>query len=116
MLLSRATKKVMAKYVVDPEWWVYDIKAGIEFESHPQILTVRYEDLVQDYDKKIQEICTFIGESNPTPFLSYPKGATIIEDGYWIGKWKQTQFSERIGHLLAIPDATIYLQHYGYID
>jgi Sulfotransferase domain/Sulfotransferase family len=115
-VVVESTKKVMAKYVVDPEQWVHDIKAGVEFESHPQILTVRYEDLVQDYEKIIREICTFIGESNPAPFLSYPKGATIIEDGYWIGKWKQAQYSERTGHLLAIPDATIYLRYYGYID
>ena len=115
-VIVESTKKVMEKYVVEPEQWVYDIKAGVEFEGHPQILTVRYEDIVQDYEKKMQEICAFIGESNPDPFLSYPKGATIIEDGYWIGKGKQAQFSERVGHLLAIPDATIYLQHYGYID
>jgi len=109
-------KKVMAKFVVEPERWIYDIKAGLEFENHPQVLTIRYEDLVQHYEKTIGEICSFIGEADPTPFLSYPKGATLIEDGYWIGKWKQAQFSERIGYLLEIPDAKVYLQHYGYID
>ena len=115
-VIVESNKKVMEKYVIEPEQWVYDIKASIEFEGHPQILTVRYEDLVQDYEKKIQEICTFIGETNPAPFLNYPKGATIIEDGFWIGKWKQDRYLNRVGHLLSIPDAVKYLQHYGYMD
>jgi Sulfotransferase domain/Sulfotransferase family len=115
-VIVESNKKVMAKFLVDSEQWVYDIKASIEFEAHPQILTVRYEDLVQDYDKTIREICRFIGESDLAPFLSYPKNASIIEDGYWIGKWMQAQYSERIEHLLANPDATKYLKHYGYMD
>jgi len=104
----------MSKFVVEPERWVYDIKAGIAFESHPQVLTICYEDLVQHYEKTIREIGTFIGEVDYTPFLSYPKGATMVEAGYWIGKWKQEQFSERIDQLLEIPDAVAYLRHYRY--
>ena len=109
-------EKVMAKSVVNPERWVYDIKAGAKFEKHPQVLTVRYEDLVQEYEKTIRNICAFIGETDPTPILNYPIGATKIEAGYWIGKWKQPEFSERVEQLLETPDAVNYLRHFGYVE
>ncbi|MCP4142728.1 MAG: sulfotransferase [Chloroflexi bacterium] len=115
-VILEGDKKVMGKYVVNPERWVYDIRGGIEFEAHPQVLTVRYEDLVQDYEKTIRKICVFIGETDVAPFLNYPIGASKIEDGYWIGKWKQAQFSERVGQLLENPDAARYLRRYGYLD
>jgi hypothetical protein len=115
-VILESDKKVLAKQVVSPERWVYDVQAGMELEAHPQALTVRHEDLVQDYEKTIQEICTFIGEADSAPLLSYPKGATMIEAGYWVGKWNQTQYSECVNNLLEIPDAVACLRHYGYVD
>ncbi len=108
--------KVMAKYVVDPERWIYDIRVGIEFEQHPQVLTIRYEDLIQNRETTLREICAFIEETDIAPLLNYPVAATKIEDGYWIGKWKQAQFSEHVAQLLGNPDAVKYLRHYGYIE
>jgi len=115
-VIVEGDKKVLAKPVVDAERWVYDIRAGIEFEEHRQVLTVQYEDLMQDYEKTIRKIGVFIGEPDIAPFLSYPIGATRVEAGYWVEKWKQAQFSERIGELLENPVAVRYLQRYGYMD
>lgn len=108
--------KIMARYSVPCERWVYDVKAGMKFDGHPQVLTIRYEDLIQDYEVTINRICEFIGENDATPFLNFPKGATIVEDKYWIGKWQQLQYSDRIGHLLQTPGAEESLQHYGYLE
>ena len=115
-VILESDKNVLGKPVVSPERWVYDIRASIEFEAHSQVITVRYEDLVEDYENTILRICTFVGEADPSPFLSYPKGATMIEAGYWIKKWDQSKYSDRIGQLLETPDALKYLRHYGYID
>jgi len=114
-VVTEYDKRVMEKYVVDGKRWVFDVKAGMNFDDHPQVLTIRFEDLIQDYEATISRICEFIGEKDATPFLKYPKGATIIEDKYWIGKWKQPQYSDRIEHLLQTPDAQECLQYYGYI-
>ena len=109
-------KKVMEKYVVDGDMWVYDIKAGIKYENHPQVLTIRYEDLIHNYEETINRICEFIEEKDTSPLLAYPKGAVMITDKYWIGKWQQPQFSSRIKDLLQTPGALDYLKHYGYIE
>jgi hypothetical protein len=113
-VVTESDQQVMAKYSVECERWVHDAKIGMYFEDHPQVLTVRYEDLIQDYEATIGRVCAFIGEQNPAPFLNYPKNATIIVDQYWIGKWQQIQFSDRIEALLQTPGALECLQHYGY--
>jgi len=115
-VIVESNKKVLAKHDVSPERWVYNVQAGIKVETHPQVLTVRYEELVRDYEKTMRGICEFIGEADPTPFWMYPKGATMVEAGYWVGRWNQAQFSERVDYLLKIPEALICLRHYGYLD
>jgi hypothetical protein len=113
-VVSENEKKVMARYAVDGDVWVHDVRAGMKFENHPQVLTIRYEDLIQDYERTINRICDFIGEKDRAPLLKYPKGATIITDQYWIGKWRQHQFAGRVEALLQTPDALECLQHYEY--
>ncbi|MBT6687193.1 MAG: hypothetical protein HOB05_12775 [Bacteroidetes bacterium] len=113
-VVTEYDKRVMEKYVVDSERWVYDVKLGVDVKDSPQVLTIRYEDLINDYDRTINRVCEFIGEKDVTPLLNYPRGATFIESGYWIGKWQQPQYSDRIEHLLQTPGALEYLQYYGY--
>jgi hypothetical protein len=107
-------RQVMARYAVPCDRWVHDVKSGMTFENHPQVLTVRYEDLLQDYETTINRVSEFIGEQDTAPFLNYPKGATTMTDQYWIGKWQQPQFSDRVEALLQTPDALECLQHYEY--
>jgi hypothetical protein len=108
--------KILGRYAVPCERWVYDVKEGIKFENHPQVLTIHYEDLIQAPEGAIQEIANFIGETNFQPFLQYPKKAKMVESGYWIGKWKQPQYTERINELYQTPEAKECLQHYGYLE
>ncbi|MBT6687195.1 MAG: hypothetical protein HOB05_12785 [Bacteroidetes bacterium] len=115
-VVSEPDNKIMGRYSVPSERWVYDVKEGMKFCDHPQVLTIRYEDLIQDYEETISRLCEFIGEKDPAPFFNYPKSATIIEDKYWIGKGQQPQYSDQIEHLLQTPGAMESLKYYGYID
>lgn len=108
--------KIMARYAVPCDRWVYDVKEGMKFENHPQVLTVRYEDLVQNTKITIQQIADFIDEKDIGPFLNYPKGARIIEPHYWVGKSRQPQYAERVENLLETPGALECLQYYGYLE
>ncbi len=108
--------KILGRYAVPCDRWVYDIKEGMKFEEHPQVLTIRFEDLIKTPEITIQGIANFIGETNIQPFLQYPKKAKIIEPGYWIGKWKQPQYAERIDELYQTPNSQECLRHYGYLE
>jgi len=114
-VVAETDRRVMEKRVVSEERWVHDVKAGLNFSDHPQVLTIRYEDLIRDYEKTINHICEFIGDQDPTPLLNYPKGAKHITPRYWLEKWQQKQFSERVEDLLQTPGALECLRHYGYI-
>jgi hypothetical protein len=113
------------KFWVPPERWIMDVAAGRLMENHPQILTIRYEDLVQQYEATLRRICEFIEEEFDKAFLSYPHSARIKESGAWfnpaqaandksIGRWKDPKYKEVIAALLQEPMAIELLRHYGY--
>ena len=108
--------KIMARYAVPCERWIYDVKEGMKIENHPQVLTIRYEDLAQNFETTLEKIADFIEEKDPSPFINYPKGAKIIEPHYWVGRWQQPHHVERIEDLLQTPGALECLQYYGYIQ
>jgi hypothetical protein len=99
--------------------------AGLRFEGHPQVLTVRYEDLVREYEAVLARICDFLGEPFHPAFLSYPDSATVKESGAWFGparsldqrsleRWRRLEHVHIVGRLLEIPDASKLLKHYRY--
>jgi len=114
-----------AKFWVPPERWMMDVAAGRRMEKHPQILTIRYEDLVRDYETTMRRISKFIEEDFVAEFLAYPDSARIKESGAWfnpapatsdksIGRWKDPKFKDTIDTLLQEPRAVELLRHYGY--
>ena len=115
-VVAEKSSRVMGRYAVDGERWVHDVREGMKVEDHPQVLTIRYEDLIKDHEGTMKKVGQFIGEKDVTPFLTYPKRAQIMHDKYWIGKWKQPQYASRVEDLLKTPGALECLQHYGYIE
>lgn len=114
------------KFWVPPERWIMDVDAGRRMEKHPQILTIRYEDLVRQYETTMRRICAFIEEEFVAEFLAYPESARIKESGAWfnpaqtandksIGRWRDPKFEATVAALLQEPLAVELLQHYGYI-
>jgi len=114
-----------SRFWVTPHRWAMDVAAGRRMENHPQILTIRYEDLVQRYEATMRRICEFIEEEFDAAFLSYPHSARIKESGAWfnpaqatndksIGRWKDPQYNEIIEALRQEPMAVELLRHYGY--
>lgn len=113
------------RFWVTPHRWAMDVAAGRKMENHPQILTIRYEDLVRQYEMTMRRLCEFIDEEFDAAFLSYPNSARIKESGAWfnpaqatndksIGRWKDPKYNEIIESLLLEPMALELLRHYGY--
>lgn len=51
--------------------WIYDNLAGMPFWDHPQVMIVRYEDLVTEPHPTLQAICTFLGVTYDAAMLNY---------------------------------------------
>jgi len=115
------------EFWVSPERWIAEVTAGLKYEGNPQVLTIRYEDLILDYEKTVREICLFIGEEFSDAFLSYPNSTSVKKSMAWsepaigihaksIGRWNEECFKDRVAALLANQKAVNLLKHYHYLD
>jgi hypothetical protein len=113
-------------YWVSPRRWIHDVQAGRTMEGHPQLLTVRYEDLTSDYEGVMRKVCTFIDEDFTPRFLDYPETARLaggVEGKAWFGprrrveptvRVKSREHDARIEQLLEDPLARDHMAFYGY--
>jgi hypothetical protein len=114
------------RYYVAPTRWVSDVSAGLAFDHHPQVLTIRYEDLVGDTEAVGRTICSFVGEEFTDALLRYPHTAKVRSNRAWPGeatklhqksvrRWDVERHRDVVDRLIAIPQATALLRHYGYL-
>lgn len=117
------------KFYITPSRWIRDVQAGRELEGHPQVLTVRYEDLVQEQESTLRRICRFLDIDFVGEFNGYPKTRNIlgsVEKNAWfgeatpinaksVGKWRKCKHRDRVNQLLCLKEARDLLAHYEYI-
>jgi hypothetical protein len=116
------------RYWVAPERWVEDVSAGQKYEEHGQVLTIRYEDLTNDYMSIMERIATFLDEPlNQDAFSRYPETSSVQSSDAWfkdaqdvhsksVRRWEDPEHSEVVAQLLDIPEARRLLEHYDYIE
>ena len=124
VVLSRHPKKP-DDFWVSPERWVGDVQAGLLWREHPQVLTVRYEDLVEDLQSTIHRLCEFLSLEHDARLLDYPRHAQVRESDSWfeparplsaksIGRWRLSENAVRVQQLLEEPGAIRLLGEFGY--
>ena len=113
------------EHMVDPDYWSRFVSLGKEMESHPQVMTVHFEDLVREPIKMMKQICEHVGLDYVPEFESYPDSARVRNLGglgkarpispQSIGRWKKPEFEERVDEFMAHPKCRELLAHYGYL-
>lgn len=114
-----------SRFWVTIEQWVAEVSFGLQFENHPQVFTVRYEDLVLDFEREAKNICHFLEEEDPTPILSWYNHATIRSHSAWpgqlrpifnhsIARWKSRQHDKLIHEFMKNKEAIRLLEHFHY--
>lgn len=100
------------KYWVSPQRYIRDVNAGLKYKDHPQVLTIRYEDLVIDFDKTIHLVCEFIDEEPYHEILNWYEYAMVRSNRAWftdlqsldpssIKRWKDPIHTDRVKEILA---------------
>ncbi len=113
-------------YWVSPQRWVEDVEAGLAFEGHPQVLTVRYEDFVTCFRETSQIICDFLNLDYTYHLERYPAYAQLKNNNAWfstahapttgrIGRWRAKAMRNRVDELLADSKAVRLLRHFDYL-
>lgn len=115
-----------SEYWVSPERWVSDVSIGLEFRDHPNVYTIRYEDLINQYDETIGGICNFLNIPLTEKILNWHQYSSVRRtpalysdisklSNRSIGKWKRPENSQRVKQLTSIPSAMELLEKYGYL-
>lgn len=113
------------RYWVDPARWVRDVSAGMEHRGDPRVFTVRYEDLIRDYDDTMRRICEFLGISFSAELRDWHENTTVRKNSAYftkvakshansIEKWKRINDTDRIREFISHPRAKALLSANGY--
>jgi hypothetical protein len=115
-----------SKYWVPVEQWVWEVTKGLECEGHPQVLTLRYEDLIMDFESSANALCTFLDERIEPSFMAWHENTTIRADPAWpeavrplsqatIGRWKDEQHKRVVAEFMEHDEAVDLLRHLRYL-
>lgn len=125
VVVSKHPKHKPDEYWVPVEKWVNDVSLGLMFEKNPSVLTIRYEDLVNDYAATIARICYFIDEPVIDRMHDWLRHTNIrkskhlhkpVQELYKdsIGRWRNDVHKKRIAHFMRNKDAVSLLEKLGY--
>lgn len=113
------------QFWVAPGRWIEDVKSGLPYLNHPQVMTVRYEDLVWRFKETMSAVYEFLGLTVQGVSLNYPEGVTLKSSNAWavpaspvytdsIGRWRQPEFHGRVQELITCSEAHQLLRIHGY--
>lgn len=115
------------KYWVEPERWISDVTEGLKYMEHPSVITIRYEDLVEQYEKTIGSVCRFLEIPLSEEILNWYEYATVRQNNALfseitkissspIGKWQNPENTERVRGLTEKPEAVALLKKFNYLS
>ncbi len=113
------------RYWVMPERWIEDVSAGLEYADQPNVHTLKYEDLIQQYDATLRQMMDFLEEEIAPELLQWEKHADVQQNRAWshgaislhgesIGRWKKSAYQDRVDEFLADRRAAELLDRLGY--
>ncbi len=114
------------KYWVPIDRWIIDVTRGLAFKDEPRVLTVKYENLILNYQTTIEKICSFINEDCPRQMREWINYTNVKENQAWengvtrlhsksIGKWKTTDDKQRVEKIMDNPEVVSLLKKLKYI-
>jgi hypothetical protein len=112
-------------YWVNPERWINDVSAAYEERNNPNVYTVRYEDMILDFDQAIEKICAFLDIPKCDEIENWHLHTTVRKNNAYFGdvqrifkgsieKWKKPKNKDRAEELMKYDEAKKLLSFYGY--
>lgn len=112
-------------YWVPVERWVKEIKYGLSFKDHPQVLNVRYEDFIMDFENTMKGVYKFLKEPVPENMDQWIERTNVKRSKHWdspvqnlyskaIARWKDPRHAQRVAEFMANKEAVALLEKLGY--
>lgn len=114
------------KYWVSGERWINDVSKGLRHKTNPNVCTVKYEDLVINFEKTLETILKFLNLKPVASVFDFHKNATVVEHIAWfsgiqplhsksIGRWKSHKDENIFKDFIKNPQAIKLLKELNYI-
>jgi hypothetical protein len=121
VVTSKHPKHTPDQYWVPAERWLRDVRFGLQFKDNPRVLTLRYEDLITDFDNTLEKLCKYLDLSIHPNFKEWHKHATIRTSKHWdtsvqkiytsaIRKWEKEEHRERCNEFMQNKEAVELLK------
>ena len=125
-VLTSVHPKDFGKYWVPIKRWINDVKAGLKYEDHPRVFTIKYENLINNYEDRIQKLLGFLKEPFTEEMYNWSEHTELIESKAWqdrvqklhadsIRRWKQSKYEKRVKKIMSNPKVTELLEYLDYI-
>ena len=112
---------------VPPHRWVKDVGAGLQHAQRDQVHTIRYEDLVREFETTLRGICGFLEIEFSDEIRNWRTSAAVTRNRAYrdglqplharsIGKWRGRTGEEAVAELMENERARELLQVYGYLS
>jgi len=113
-------------YHVSIDRWVNDVKDGLAFKDHANVLTIKYEDLVQNFEDSIATVLQFLDEPYLKDLIDFHEKSNIEKHSAWfdrikplnnlsVGKWKNEKHRIRMREFYQNEPAMNLLQQLDYV-
>ena len=114
-------------YWVSIERWLNDVSFGLEQgKKNSNVHMVRYEDIIENYEREIRAICEFLNEEYTTELDDWIENTRIKKSIHWgtkvqkihsnsIYRWKKPEHKERIQQFMENEEAQKLLKFLKYV-
>jgi hypothetical protein len=121
VVTSKHPRHTPDQYWVSAERWIRDVSFGLTFKDHPRVLTIKYEDLILNYNETIKKLCDYLSLTIHPNFSDWHKHSTIRTSKHWdtsvqkiysnaVGKWKLDEHRERCNEFMKNQEAVKLLK------
>ena len=115
------------EYWVSPERWIGYIETALDYSNCENLLSVKYEDIIDNYQKEIKRILDFLDEQYTQEMSAWFENAQIknskhIRDGVQklhsnsIGRWKKQEHREWVKEFMDNQKAVELMRKLNYIE
>ena len=109
------------------ERWINDVTLGLRLENHPCVLNIRYEDLINEFEKTLTRIYEFIDEKKPENLDEWINKTNIKKSKHLVApvqnlyshaldRWRKPEHEKRVKEFMDNPEAVKLMKKLDYIE
>lgn len=115
------------EFWVKPERWIKDVSEGLAYQNHPKVYTLKYEDLIMDYEKTMRNLLDFLELEFTNQIKNWHENTKVRQSNaifeneiknlhqQSIGKWKNPEYRGRVNKIMEYDKIKTLLQELDYI-